>query len=561
MRTPAIFAAAALAAAITAAPAAAASALVDAVKARDAATARTLIAQGADVNAPDGDGSTALHWAAATGDAGLAEALLKAGARVTAATRIGALTPLYMAARGGHAAIVGLLLEAGAPAAEANGNGTTVLMVAAASGSAQAVTLLLDHGADPNAVDLTNGQTALMFAAARNSVDAIRVLLARRADPSVTTKVLPLKRVRVDANGDPLPDEAQKPAKAAAGGESLPGVGFNKDGTPLRRQGEDRVFGATVIGGMTALHFAAREGQAAAVRALVEGGANVNLVSGGEQTSPIVEAIINGHLDIARYLLDHGADVTIANLDRLTPLYATIDMRWRHNTWYPQPTIEQEKTNYLEFMKALIDHGADVNFRLARKLWFRKFRYGDDWVEPSGATAFWRAAQANDVDAMRLLAANGADPFIPTTHGVTPLMVAAGVGFEYQGTNLDPDSRFAAVKYLVDDLHADVNAKDEKKYTTLHGAAYVGDNALVKYLVSHGADVKARASGRLGGTQGAEAVPDGTGDTVADMANGPREKSLLHPDTVTLLESLGSENSHDCRSTACVNNTKAEKPK
>jgi ankyrin repeat protein len=211
-------------------------------------------------------------------------------------------------------------------------------------------------------------------------------------------------------------------------------------------------------------------------------------------------------------------------------------------------------------MAALLDRGADANLPIKRKLWFRKFRYGDDWVDPNGATAFWRAAQANDVAAMRLLVARGADPTIATARGVTPLMVAAGIGFEYQGTNVSPESRNDAVRYLVDELRADVNANDELHYTTLHGAAYVGDNDLITYLVSRGGDVKARAKGRLSGTQGAEEVPAGTGDTVADMANGPREKSLLHPATVALLEKLGSENSHDCRSTACVNNTKAEKP-
>jgi ankyrin repeat protein len=549
--------------------------LVDAARERDAATVRTLLAQKVDVNAPDGDGSTALHWAAANGDLAMAEALLKAGARVNLATRIGAMTPLFMAAKNGSADVVSALLKAGANANEANGNGTTVLMMAAASGSAPAVKALLEHGADANAKDLTNGQTALMFAAARDSAEAIRVLLAHQADASVTTKVLPLKRVRVDANGDPLPDAdenkptakpAEKTAAAApdagAGGkEGLPGVGFDKDGHPLRYRdaGNERVFGATVIGGMTALHFAAREGAADAVHALVEGGANVNLVSGGEKTSAIVEAIINGHLDLARYLLDHGADVTLANIDGLTPLYAAIDMKWRHNTWYPQPTIEQEKTNYLDFMTALLDRGAGVDAPIARKLWFRKFRYGDDWVEPVGATAFWRAAQANDVDAMRLLASRGADANRPTKHGVTPLMVASGYGFEYQGTNIKPDSRMAAVKYLVEERHADVNAKTDQKYTALHGAAYIGYDDLVNYLVSKGADVMARASARLGGTQGAENVADGQGDTVADMANGPREKSLLYPKTVALLESLGSANSHDCRSTACVNNTKADK--
>jgi ankyrin repeat protein len=463
-------------------------------------------------------------------------------------------------------------LNAGADANGANSNGTTVLMMAAAAGSAPAVMVLLGRGADPNVTEMTNGQTALMFAAARNSGGAIRVLLAHKAESSITTKVLALKRVRVDANGDPLPDgdagkAAEKPAEKPAGDataatetEKLPGVGFDKDGHPLRNKNDERVFGATVIGGMTALHFAAREGAVEAVRALVEGGADVNLVSGGEHTSPIVEAIINGHLDLAKYLLEHGADVRLANIDGLTPLYAAIDMRWRHNTWYPQPTIEQEKTDYLAFMKELLDRGADVNAPIARKLWFRKFRYGDDWVEPVGATPFWRAAQANDVDAMRLLASRGADTNRPTKHGVTPLMVASGYGFEYQGTNIKPDSRIAAVQYLVEERHADVNAKNDQKYTPLHGAAYIGNDELVKYLVSRGADVKARASARLGGTQGGENVPEGTGDTTADMANGPREKSLLHPKTVALLESLGSENSHDCRSTACVNNTKAEKP-
>jgi ankyrin repeat protein len=534
--------------------------LVDAARRHDAATVRTLIGEGAEVNAADGDGSTALHWAASNGDLEMTRALLKAGASVKAATRIGSITPLFMAAGNGSAAVIEALLDAGARATEANTNGTTVLMMAAASGSAPAVALLVERGADPNATDAANGQTALMFAAARNSAGAIRVLLEHGADTRARTKVFKLARVPVDANGDPLPPEADKPAEQAA--DAGPGVGFNRDGQPLRRRnGEDRVFGATVIGGMTALHFAAREGGEAAVRGLVAGGADVNLASGGEKTPPMTEAIINGHLDIAKVLLDYGADPNLANIDGLTPLYATIDMRWRHNTWYPQPTVEEEKTSYLDLMTALLDRGADVNARILRKLWFRKFRYGDDWVEPNGATAFWRAAQANDVDAMRRLASRGGDPNIPTTFGVTPLMVAAGIGFEYQGTNIKPDSRLASVRYLVDELHADVNARDAKHYTTLHGAAYVGDNDTIRYLVAKGADVKARAKGRLGGTQGAEDVAEGTGDTVADMANGPREKSLLHPETVKLLEGLGSENSHDCRSTACVNNTRAEKPK
>jgi ankyrin repeat protein len=526
--------------------------LIDAAKRQDAATVQALLQKGVDVNGTDGDGSTALHWAAANGDYDLTLTLLNAGASVKPVTRIGGMSPLFMAARHGDARVIDALLKAGADAREANANGTTVLMMASASGNAAAVKLLLDRGADVNATDVTNGQTALMFAAARNSQDAIKALLERGADPRVTTKVFKLERPRVDADGNPLPPPA--PPARKEGPREKPAAASGP------RRGGDRTFGAAVIGGMTALHFAAREGHKAAVRTLVAGGADVNLVTAGERTSPMVEAIINGHLDLARLLLESGADPKPPNVDDLTALYAAVDMRWRHNTWYPQPTVDEEQTDYLDLMTALLDRGADVNARVSRKLWFRKFRYGDDWVEPSGATAFWRAAQANDVAAMRLLVARGADPSLATTHGVTPLMVAAGVGFEYQGTNVVPDSREAAVKYLVEELRADVNAKDELHYTTLHGAAYVGANDLITYLVSRGADVRARAKGRLAGTQAAAEVPEGTGDTVADMANGPREKSLLHPATVAFLEKLGSENSHDCRSTACVNNTKADKP-
>jgi ankyrin repeat protein len=277
---------------------------------------------------------------------------------------------------------------------------------------------LLDNGADINAADKTSGQTALMFAASLNRAEAINLLVARGAAANVITRVSELK-----------PPAAAQTNQAAA-------------------QNRRPNVNPTVIGGLSALHFAAREGQIDAIRALIEGGANTNTPSGADQTSPITTALINGHIDIARLLLDHGADPNLANADGLTPLYATIDIRWRANAWYPQPTVEEEKTDYLDFMKDLIGHGADVNARLSKKLWYRKFRYSDDWVDPNGATAFWRAAQANDLMAMRLLVQAGANPSIPTVRGVTPLMVAAGLGFEYQTTNIAPDSRMACVRYL-----------------------------------------------------------------------------------------------------------------
>ncbi len=156
------------------------SSLIEAVKQQDRATVRALLQQNVDVNAADGDGSTALHWAAANGDLELTQALLKAGASVKPVTRIGGMSPLFMAARNGSDGVVDALLAAGAGAGEANGNGTTVLMMAAASGNAATVRLLIDRGADVNAMDVTNGQTALMFAAARNAPAAIQVLLAAK---------------------------------------------------------------------------------------------------------------------------------------------------------------------------------------------------------------------------------------------------------------------------------------------------------------------------------------------------------------------------------------------
>ncbi len=462
------------------------------------------------------------------------------------------MTPLLMAARDGHAPIVAALLAAGASAREANGNGTTVLMTAAgvrqrrggrSAGGAPA----------PRSTrwTTTNGQTALMFAAARNGSAAITALLAHGANPNVTTTVVPLTRVLVDANGDPL--------LARGGGAAVGTRRLHRPATPgprLRRHGHGRDDGAAFRRARRASAGACgRWSRAAPTSTWSRAARRPRRSSRRSSTATSISAA---------YLLDHGADPTLANIDGLTALYAALDMRWRHNTWYPQPTIDEEKTGYLDFMTRLLDQRRRRECAASRrKLWFRKFRYGDDWVEPIGATTFWRAAQANDVAAMRLLVARGADPQIPTLLGVTPLMVAAGVGFEYQGTNLVPDSRLPAVRYLVEDLHLDVNARDIQHYTPLHGAAYVGENDLVTYLVSKGADPKARAKGRLGGTQGAVDVAEGTGDTVADMANGPREKSLLHPETVKLLESMGAINSHDCRSTACVNNTKddtKEKP-
>jgi ankyrin repeat protein len=195
-------------------------------------------------------------------------------------------------------------------------------------------------------------------------------------------------------------------------------------------------------------------------------------------------------------------------------------------------------------MKDLLAKGANPNARLGKQLWVRSFG-NRGWVDPVGSTAFWRAAQSNDVAGMKLLVASGADPKLATDGGDTALMVAAGLGWAPNNTTTVPDAWLATVEYCLS-LGLDVNAVDEKGYTALHGAAFRGDNDLIKYLVSKGAKVDVKTK---------------EGDTVADMANGPIAHSIPHPDTVALLESLGSANSHNCRSDQCVVATKEEKPK
>jgi ankyrin len=286
---------------------------------------------------------------------------------------------------------------------------------------------------------------------------------------------------------------------------------------------------------MTALLYATREGHTDAVLALLDGGAAINQVN-ADKFSPLVMAIVNAHLDLANVLLERGADPNAATLTGITPLYATIDVQWAPHTSYPQPSTEQEKISYLDLMKALLKRGANPNARLGVKPWFRSLFSDPTWVDPAGATPFWRAAQSSDIAAMRVLIEHGADPKVATKSGNTPLMAAAGVGWSHNWSVNAPVPPLDAVKYCIE-LGNDVNAQDSKGYAALHGAGYIGNNDIVQYLVDKGAkvDVKSKA-----------------GDSPADMANGPWRFGIPHPETVALLEKLGAPNSHNCRSDKCV---------
>jgi ankyrin repeat protein len=279
---------------------------------------------------------------------------------------------------------------------------------------------------------------------------------------------------------------------------------------------------------MTPLLIAARNGHADAVKALLESGATVNEVSAGDKSSPLVIAIANGHYDVAKFLLEHGADPNLATIDGLAALYAVEDTEYAEVGWAPNPITGQERTTYLDLLKLLLDNKADPNEKLLKALWFRPTSHNEEWVDKKGATPFWRAAMATDVAAMKLLLAGGADPNIASAEGVTPLMVAAGLGWGANASRTVPNGWLPAVQYLVNEVHADVNASDNYGYTALHGAAYRGDNEVVKFLISKGEKLDARSK---------------SGQTLTDMANGPMVNAHLpieHPETIALLESLGA---------------------
>jgi ankyrin repeat protein len=400
----------------------------------------------------------------------------------------------------------------------------TALMFAAASGKTDALKILLDNGAHVSARDTPNGQTALMFAAARNRGAAIKMLAEHGADLGATSKVSSVKP-------------------------------FGRYGVPGEEKNSKKT---TKMGGNSALQYAAREGHMGAVRELLAGGADVNQTSVSDNMGPLTQSIVNGHFDVAKFLLDSGADPNIASTaDGVFPLWAAIDARYPHREWYPAPSVEQEEANYLELIEELLVQGANPDARLGRKPWFRTFGNSTS-PDPAGSTAFWRAAQANDVTGMKLLLGAGADPNIATTHGCSPLQVAAGMGNDFQGTNVVPDARMDAIKFLVEEIGVDVNSKDDRGYTVLHGAAFIGDNDVIRYLVEQGADPGVRANQISSGPSILAAEP-GQGDTVADMANGWKEKTLQFPETVSLLIDLGSEFSNTCWASVCVNPTRPGK--
>jgi ankyrin len=455
-----------------------------AVQNRDMATLQVLLKEHAAVNAPQADGTTALHWAAHWNDADAVKLLLQAGADAKAVNQYGA-SPLSEAAALGNAKIIEQLLKAGAdPNTRTTADGETVLMTSARAGNVEAVNALLDRGADVNAKEAYKGQTALMWAAAERHPEVVKLLLAHGAD----WKVISSYR------------ETQLPKLSAASAVS-----------PMAR------------GGFNAFSFAAREGDIETAKVMLAAGVDINLPD-IDHASPLVISIMNKQYTFAKFLLDQGADPNVTDVKGRAALYAAIDMR--NEDWSALPLRQQkDPMPSLDLIQAILAHGGNTNAQLTHNLPGRSgMDYGDVALD-QGTTPFMRAARSGDSETMQVLLKAGADPKVSTKDGNNALLFAAGIGYRDKQTKGSDQEALDALKLCIAQ-GLDLNQPNTKGETALHGAASRGSDVLVKFLVEHGAKLDAKSK---------------AGFTPLDVALGKDSFSLPvpHDSTVALLKSLG----------------------
>jgi uncharacterized protein len=418
--------------------------LIEAVKAADESAVRTILTRRVDVNTPEADGTTALHWAVDGDHPELVELLLRAGASVKAANRYG-VTPLWLACTNGSASTVVLLLKAGADPNTALPEGETVLMTAARTGKLDAVKALVEAGAAVNAREGWHGQTALMWAAVEGYPAVIQALVEGGAD------------VHARSNG-----------------------------------------------GFTALLFAAREGQVGAVRTLLNAGADLNdslpvrtrpragaataAVSPAETEvglNAFLLAAANAHYELAALLLDRGADPNAAPLG-WTALHQVSWVRKAGISGSNNPAPEGSgNMDSLDFVRKLVARGAALNARVTKKPGM-----GVTTLNSIGATPFLLSARTADGELMRLLAQLGADPLMPNEDNTTPLMVAAGVGTQAPGEDPGTESEVLDAVTVALQLGNDLNAVDSNGETVMHGAAYKHAPTVVRFLAAKGARIE-----------------------------------------------------------------------
>jgi ankyrin repeat protein len=553
--------------------------VADAAMRGDKAAVQKLIAAKADVNAPQNDGATALHWAVYRGDKEMVGLLVRAGANPKAANREGS-TPLWLAGIAGDASIIAALLEAGADPNEKLPLGRTPLMIAARTGNVDAIKTLLDNGADINAKETQRGTTALMWAADEGHAAAVKLLIDRGAD--IKAKSNPAPRGRGPALGkanDPRKAVAAQGAALAAGnpvsqilrddgtannagrggrngaaganggrgaangGRRGGGGGAAGDNANADDFTDDAAAAVGFVrgrqapndgGGLTPLIYAARANDLESVKVLLAAGADVNQTT-NYGWSPLLVATQNRYYKLGAYLLEHGANPNLANKGGWVPLYLATDNRNIENGDYP---VRRGDMDHLEFIKLLLDKGADVNARVKDSTETRTV-FTNQWLDENGATAFLRASQSGDVELMKLLLSKGADPKINTVLNVSPLHVAAGIGW-VEGITYEwsPKATFEAVKMLID-LGLDVNLQADTGRTAMHGAAHKGRSDVVQILFDHGARVDVRDYGNTDNRGGKLAVHTWQPVDYADgLVRVGVQSAIGHPETGELLRKL-----------------------
>ncbi len=568
--------------------------VADAAMKHDKAAVQRLLKAGADVNGGQADGATALHWAAYNGDAELTGLLLKAGARPGTANRNGS-TPLWLAASRGDAAVIGALLKGGADANEQLPLGRRPLMLAARSGHVDAVQVLLSNGADVNASETQRGTTALMQAADQGHADVEAELirhgakvaavsapvmrdgrtaaLGQASDPRKAVqlqviavlceqknpdlaKVRAVRELELDGNG-----KTRKFTDAELCKVRRSGLGFVVDEVSGGASGVGAIFEAGATDGadgvaaepvtnrrgrpgppkqpdggeLTALVYAARSGEIEAARVLLEAGANVNQTT-RYGWSPLLAATQNQNYRMAEYLIEHGADVNLANKGGWTPLYLATDNRNIEGGDYPTRTSDLDHLDYIKF---LLDKGALPNTRITESTETRTV-FTNQWLDEDGATAFLRASQSGDVPLMKLLLERGADPKINTKLDITPLAVAAGIGW-VEGVTKEWSTKqtVEAVKLLLS-LGIDPNFQAKTGRVALHGAAHKGATEVAKILVEAGARMDIRDFGNTD-NRGSPELAAHTWLPI-DYADGlvrvGVQSAIPHPETSKLLHDL-----------------------
>jgi ankyrin repeat protein len=461
--------------------------LADALQANDHAGAMKLIAAGADVNATQPDGTTALHWAAYHSDLAVVKALLAKGARPDAKNSFGA-APLAEAVKIDNLEVVEALLKGGANVEAANADGESALMLAARNGDLPIAQTLLKHGASSDPREGWRGQTALMWAAAERHPEIVDLLLAHHAKVSI--------RAEWTDWGAQITNEPRAQYRPT--------------------------------GGLTPLLYAARSGCLPCVQSLLKAGADINLPN-PDGITPLMIAIDNLHLDVAKLLIDRGANPSTWDWWGRTPLYIAVDMSSYPNSRgsFQGPRVQVVITDTvkpLDLIRILLDKGVNPNPQLDMH---RPSRGGNSgrFVENllnAGATPLLRAAVAQDAEACQLLLEHGALVDLPNAMGVTPMMAAAGIGISITDPRplFEGDMQGRAIRTLevLVKAGANVNARitdtsshtariarpstmtDRQGQTAIYGPVNWGWTRVARFLVDHGARadvVDARGNGPL----------------------------------------------------------------